>query len=298
MSRLFLILLLLLSGCSIHGKSSDPSIIVHPDRKGSVFDSVRWSPDGKQISFIRDGTLFVRDMQTGTNKKLVSKSLVLRSIWLNSSLILYYVNDGSASLKGTINKVDVNTGKVSLVAKDADSIQTINLFQNTVYLGEDKKGIRTLNLNELSNVHPNQVAISLENGSDFKISPVGDKIAFLDWTNRDSITYAKKAFLSLYDLEKKEINQVDQLKNYKVYNYCWSPDGKYIAFAGQSQEDKVPNLYVVNMGSHGQPLLFLPSINAADLDWSPTKSQLIVEKVGQPGQNDIRLFNIPPELLQ
>ncbi|WP_152570758.1 DPP IV N-terminal domain-containing protein [Paenibacillus tyrfis] len=66
-------MLLLLLGCSPKGVPSSDTAIIRPDWKGSHFSQVEWSPDGKQVSYIKDRELWVKNLSSGKSRELLSR---------------------------------------------------------------------------------------------------------------------------------------------------------------------------------------------------------------------------------
>jgi len=268
--------------------------LVTAAKGGSVFDSIRWSPDGESISYIKDEDLWVMNVNSKKTKKVISKKLVFHSAWLDSSRLIVYTDneDKQVSLKGNLAIVDHQSGKLEDIISDVESVQTFSIKGSNVFLGEDKYGIRSLSLSDFQI----RDEFLMENGTNFKLSPEGNQFAFMDWENEQDDKGNSYPVLSIYNFD--EVYSVDKLKDYRIYNYCWSSDGQFIAFTGQTSSDKTTNLYLFNLKRNSDPIIVQQSINAADLDWSPIGNQLVIEKLGQPGQNDIRVIDVPSKLLQ
>ncbi|SCW80258.1 WD40-like Beta Propeller Repeat [Paenibacillus tianmuensis] len=286
-----LAMLLLLLGCSPEGVPSSDTAIIRPDWKGSHFSQVKWSPDGKQISYIKDNELWVKNLSSGKNRELLSD--ITKIAWIDSKKILYFMSDDKV-VRGILGIFDLEKEQNSIFSKSVPWSNTLAVHDQIAYLGMDERGVGTQRLTEPKSL--NELEIPLSTGRKFMLSPRGDRILFLESSTKKSRGILMDNVM-LYDIATRKVERIERLQFEVIYSYCWSSDGKFLAFAAQLPGD-TQNLFIYKIGSDKEPAMLPLPDNASYMDWSPISNQIIMATVGQPSGNEVRIINIPNELLQ
>lgn len=261
------------------------------------YTDVRWSPDGKKISYIKDNELEVLDLKTGKTTTIVGKDdLASRADWFDDKTLFVVLKDNDLSktldsLRAKISKVNINTKHQTFLENGFTSASTISVNRSIVYLGHDKEGVSNFNLLKPEE-KPSRIDIGMVQGTYFQLSPKGDRIAFLDLKtiDKNSKPGPLGSFtLYIYDLRTKQTKRIEHLKDYEVSRFTWSPDGSQVAFIGKPSGSQKSSVFIGNVDKPEEPKMIYPN-NLGDIDWSPTENLLVANTVGQPGKNDIVLI--------
>ncbi|WP_088835209.1 DPP IV N-terminal domain-containing protein [Paenibacillus tyrfis] len=285
-------MLLLLLGCSPEGVPSSDTAIIRPDWKGSHFSQVEWSPDGKQVSYIKDRELWVKNLSSGKSRELLSR--ITRFTWIDSKKILYFMSYDDKVFQGNLGVFDLEKKQNFIISKNVPRPDMLAVHDQITYLGKDERGVGTQRLAEPTSL--NELEIPLSTGRKFMLSPRGDRILFLESSTKKSRGILMDNVM-LYDIATRKVERIERLQFEVIYSYCWSSDGKFLAFAAQLPGD-TQNLFIYKIGSDKEPAMFPLPDNASYMDWSPINNQIILATVGQPSGNEVRIINIPNELLQ
>ncbi|KQO18106.1 TolB family protein [Paenibacillus sp. Leaf72] len=295
-SIMLLLLILLTVGCSSSDKAFTNDIVARPDHNGTHYSYVNWSPDGQQISYIQDRNLWIKNMKSGKSRKLVSGSSISHAAWMNADQIAYFTTTDSNSLQGELGAVTLDSRKKTILFKNIAWFNTLSIHNQIAYLETGKQGVLKLNLSE-SLSEPDTLDPNLTNGSEFALSPDGSKLLYLEKTEERSINGIFLKQINIYDINERATKQVQLSKLFEViYSYCWSADGSHLAFAAQ-YPGQPPNLYIYKIDSKAAPSMLPFPENAGYMAWSPTQNQIVYTTVGQPSGNEIRVIDIPDELL-
>lgn len=295
---LSIISLLITFGCSSDLRSNTPNNITKLLDTGT-FRSIQWSPDGKTIAYIQDlSEIILMDVSTLKKKKLkINNDSVWQLTWVDQNNIVFNHSDSGenklTTIKGSVSVYDLVSGKQSTVISDINALDNLSSYNNLIYLADNHNVMQIGPLNQ--SLNPTLLNIPNQEGKKFKISPKGGQIAFLDRPVEGKENLMGRNTLFLFSMKTNMSERVEKLKSYEIDGFAWSPTGDKVVIYGKTKHDEKPNVYITKLNDSDVPKILISSIGVADIAWSTQNNQIVLNKIGQPGKNELLLLNIPNE---
>jgi Tol biopolymer transport system component len=263
-------------------------LVVNPDGTGlrnltpdGVFESDPvWSPDGRKILFIREGSLYLMDADGSNRVKLADGQAISEHRWSPDGRMIAYVD---ARLEG---------GDVfdDLWTIHPDGTGQIKLTENAFSFSWSPDGRLVYTSDaDLSDVHLRIInadgtgGARLTNRAAFQPawSPDGARIAFVTLD-------AKDLFLINPD-GTGEANLTQGLSENDAP--AWSPDGSRIAFGTASAGAVDMEIAVINRDGSGQTTVTTPPGFDFQPVWSPDGTKIVFTRSEPSGDSEIHVVN-------
>ena len=244
------------------------------------------SPDGKQIAFVRDDTLWVMNSDGSGRKQIgrLGKELGGRPSWSpDSKRIIYFVNYADA--RGSGGFVFGIQTQSDLLVVDADGKNTQSLCKGlTVSLGEvERTSVWSPDGKQVLYSHHDELHAVGSDGKSDRIlcaggkaawSPDGKKILYLASEKKDD----REEYLYVMNIEGEKRKRLS-----KTTAVCgvWSPDGKRIAYLScVPAKDRSPlwDLYVCSSDG-SDPIRLTEAGYLPTLRWSADGKRIIFNRL-------------------
>lgn len=253
----------------------------------------RWSPDGKQIAFVRAGDrgiysdLWIGGVDNLTSARQITKfksgiahnnnvdaegryvtdsAIVAGVSWSSGGNFITFTSDkGYGAMRPwTLEKPD-----------DPPTLQTLHVITATAGFSPANAGF---------NFHIDNTVIA----------PDGGAMAFVAlWAQADN--YAnKQSQISVLDFGTKKHAQLTDVPAFKwgAYDPAFSPDGQYIAFAGRP-DYRVNDLYIMTRDGKNQVQITTTGAARAPV-WSPDGKKLAFLAAFEGAQFNIYVMDVTP----
>jgi TolB protein len=264
-------------------------LVVSPDGTGmrnltpdGVFESDPiWSPDGRRILFLREGSLYLMDADGSGRVKLADGQAISEHRWSADGRTIAYVDtrfEGDDVFDDLWAVRPDGTGKIKVAenalsfswSPDGRLVYTSDADFSDVHL-------RIINADGSGGV---RLTTSLA-GFQPAWSPDGSRIAFVTLD-------AKKLFLINAD-GTGEMNLTQGLTENDAP--AWSPDGSRIAFGTAQAGAADMQIAVVNRDGSGQSILTHPPGFDFQPVWSPDGTRIVFTRSEPSGDSEIHVMN-------
>ena len=262
-------------------------LVVNPDGTGlrnltpdGVFESDPvWSPDGRKILFLREGSLYLMDADGGGRVKLVDGQVISEHRWSPDGRMVAFVD---ARLEGDDVFEDLwvirtdGTGKVKV---------TENAFNfswspdgRLVYTSDADFGdvhLRTINADGTGSAR-----LTIRAAFQAAWSPDGTRIAFVALDGKD-----------LYLINPDGTGEMNLTQGISQNDSpSWSPDGSRITFS-TAATDAVEEIAVMNRDGSGRMILTHPTGFDFQPVWSPDGAKIVFTRSESSGDSEIHVMN-------
>jgi len=293
------VLALLLVGCT---RRPDPFLV--DDTKGHHSHPV-WSPDGNSLAFILDSDLWLMSSLSGHHKQRITGEFFTTksrdaqlATWLPDGRIAYveWASDLDIGLPDrSVRLYDPKNRRTTVVKQGLNRIDALArspLGNEEVWLIMDSSpDVRSPGSNSAY-----RLDIKTGTLTSLPFLPTDRGLSDLKWIpGSDRVAYVLKQRLYVVDLKTGDtIDLPDGTDD--VGAIAVSPNGRWIAFRryATSRNGRRGGTFVVDANLHNPPHQ-LSSVEMVSLDWSPDGTKLVYTTVGAPGQNELRLFEVPAE---
>jgi dipeptidyl aminopeptidase/acylaminoacyl peptidase len=263
--------------------------VVRPFKNSTVNETEpRFHPDGKRISFIRDGQVWIANLD-GSNEQQITNIYTKASDhrWSSDGKKILFVSmiypectDDSCNKKKDEEKADKKSSAQifdELMYRHWDDWRgekRSHLFMYDV----ESHSLTDLTLNSTFDVPP----IALGSDDDFSFSPVGNEVAFTQnqsrmlavSTNNDVFITDVTNLKKVKKAESEKISQSLGNDNQPVY----SPDGKYIAYTSMKragyESDKQDIILYDRSGGDIISLTDSTDLSASEIKWAPDSKSI------------------------
>ncbi|MCB9451016.1 MAG: PD40 domain-containing protein [Anaerolineaceae bacterium] len=233
-----------------------------------TFDSCpRWSPDGTQIAFVHDDSLFIMDADGSNPIGIPDMSDVGCPDWSSNGDQLVFIQSGDiVTLNLANNQITQITDTLRVLkgdpvwSPDGSQIAFASSGDNPVpppIDGVPLMGIYIIN----------------PDGTDpVKIADIGSSLGSLNWSTDNHLIYSVFALPALsvfsYDLNNDSVSLLSNPGN-DAYLPSLSPDETQIAFVRGGTE-----LAIMNIDGSGETIIVDSQKNIIDIDWQPVLPSL------------------------
>ena len=263
-------------------------LVVNPDGTGlrnltpdGVFESDPvWSPDGRKILFVREGSLYLMDADGSGRVKLADGQAIAEHRWSPDGRMIAYVDarqeggdvfddlwavhpDGTGQIKVTENAFNFSW------SPDGRLVYTSDADLGDVHL-------RIINADGTGGAR-------LTNRGAFQPawSPDGARIAFVTLDGKD-----------LFLINPDGTDETSLTQGLSENDApAWSPDGSRIAFGTASAGAVDMEIAVINRDGSGQTTLTTPPGFDFQPGWSPDGTKIVFTRSDASGDSEIHVMN-------
>ena len=213
-----------------------------------------FSPDGKQIAFVRTGELVVMNLSTNGQTKHEIEGIFSDIQWLTNSRLLYLkreLPDVYDELSFWI--VDVQSGKtipITEILPEHPENVTLSPSKSTIaYIAETRIRLFDIKTKSFS----------------FVPFPASGKCHSLAWLSNEKVIYSCSQQLWETNVNSGESKLLINLDDCNCYSFSPSPDGRWLLY--EASTDKVPpesSFYIVPLQNSPLNITLHSRLNLAD----------------------------------
>jgi len=233
-----------------------------------------WSPDGKSVAWLRDfykgsgyQEIFTRELETGKEKQITfNKSNIEAVCWSSQNVLIF-----SSTISGPLNlwMVPSEGGEpIQITSGDGpDGPPKIsNDGSKLIYL--KIKMVGQFMIVPISGGEPKLVTAGEQTVWGSRLSPDGRQVV----VNVGDLSFGWvgiRSHLYLMDRDGNNRRRITAGDKENLFNYCWSPDGKLLAFESNhffNSLDSISDVYILDVVGNNQPKK-VASLGVYQLTW-------------------------------
>lgn len=284
-----------------------------------VYDYPRWSPDGKYISFVFDGTgdwgpnVWIMNANGSTWRRLTKNTYWQAKVlkkhtydpdlpeWRNEREITYEQDEKTpdaplGASRVAFYRIDIRGRSPQLFAKGFSFLP----FDLSWHPDGDRAAITFSRWNPYSKQNGTDIflfdqktgkrKLFIQDAGDSRWSSDGTRLAYFQ--DLIQTTDNTKSQLRVRDVPMGRTRTLWQAPTGSAGEFLtWSPDGRWLAFR-KGHYAKGFVIYIIPSDGSGPPVKIIEG-PVVRLDWSPRGDKFVLTSIGVPGRNSMFLVEVP-----